>query len=381
MSMIFGDYVAGFLGQTRHGQSWHLKAFDPIRRDDGSAIGRGEGNHVSVEFNLIYRWHAVISANDEKWIEDSWAKILGTTDWNSVDQQHFLQAMKDPKNRPGPFPSEWKFGGLERRADGSFRDKDLARILQSATSNPAKRFGARGTPGVMRPVEIISMNQARQWGVGTMNDFRKFLGLKPFKSFEEWNSDPDIANAARQLYKHIDRLELYPGIQAEQNLEITCGSGFGCGYTLMRAILADAIALVRGDRFYTTDFTPANLTAWGYQDCQSNTENGAWGANLPKLLLRHLPDHYSYNSVLAMFPFFTPKAMEGNLTSLGIVHKYDLSKPVTAPPIKVINTMQAIRRVFDDNENFEGLYSKYLNVRCLVSISAKILTTFIVSDS
>lgn len=30
---------------------------------------------------------------------------------------------------------------------------------------------------------------------------------------------------------------------------------------MTRAILADAISLGRGDRFFTTDYTPANLTA------------------------------------------------------------------------------------------------------------------------
>ena len=35
------------------------------------------------------------------------------------------------------------------------------------------------------------------------------------------------------------------------------GSGICCGYTMTRAILGDAVALVRGDRFYTTDYTRA----------------------------------------------------------------------------------------------------------------------------
>ena len=101
----------------------------------------------------------------------------------------------------------------------------------------------------------MGMEQARRWGVCTMNEFRQFLGLKPFESFEEWNRDPSVAKAARQLYHHIDNLELYPGLLAEDCMPLGPGSGICCGYTLTRAILADAIALVRGDRFYTTDFT------------------------------------------------------------------------------------------------------------------------------
>ena len=27
----------------------------PIKTEDGEFLGRGEGNHVSVEFNLLYR--------------------------------------------------------------------------------------------------------------------------------------------------------------------------------------------------------------------------------------------------------------------------------------------------------------------------------------
>ena len=30
----------------------------------------GVGNHVSCEFNLIYRWHATLSKIDEKWVSD-----------------------------------------------------------------------------------------------------------------------------------------------------------------------------------------------------------------------------------------------------------------------------------------------------------------------
>ena len=88
-----------------------------------------------------------------------------------------------------------------------------------------------------------------------MNEFRGFLGLKKFSSFQEWSSDPVIAKEAEKLYGHIDNLELYPGLQAEDCMALGPGSGICCGYTMTRAILGDAIALVRGDRFYTTDYT------------------------------------------------------------------------------------------------------------------------------
>lgn len=36
----------------------------------------------------------------------------------------------------------------------------------------------------------------------------------------------------------------------------------------------------------------SNLTAWGYQDCARDPNNGAFGAAIPRLLSRHLPRHY-----------------------------------------------------------------------------------------
>jgi len=67
---------------------------------------------------------------------------------------------------------------LIRGPDGKFSDDAIADILHSATENPAGAYRARGTPGVLRIVEILGIEQARQWGVCSMNEFRKFLGLK-----------------------------------------------------------------------------------------------------------------------------------------------------------------------------------------------------------
>ena len=104
-------------------------------------------------------------------------------------------------------------------------------------------------------------------------------------------------------------------------MPLGAGSGICCGYTMTRAILGDAVALVRGDMFYTTDYTrkssdylfkhqidicdsyhpfnaAANLTTWGFQDCARDPDNGAFGAALPRLLMRHLPRHYPAVRVL-----------------------------------------------------------------------------------
>ena len=54
------------------------------------------------------------------------------------------------------------------RTNGRFADADLARILQNATAAPARAFGARATPEVLRVVELLSIESGRKWGVCTV---------------------------------------------------------------------------------------------------------------------------------------------------------------------------------------------------------------------
>ena len=183
-----------------------------------------------------------------------------------------------------------------RLPNDHFSDSDLANILYKATEESAGFFRTRGTPIVMKVVDVMGMMQARSWksvpnisryylymnltfslhSVCTLNELRKCLGLESeliifyfyfsflsrearftiiilaFKSYEDWNAYPDIANAARGLYGVIDRLELYPGLHAEGHAE----DGFGQQYsrfrvsTVRNGLLFDAIALVWPFLFY-----------------------------------------------------------------------------------------------------------------------------------
>ena len=50
-------------------------------------------------------------------------------------------------------------------------------------------FGPNSVPKCLRAVTILGMQQARKWGLGSLNEFRKFFGLKTYETFEEINSD------------------------------------------------------------------------------------------------------------------------------------------------------------------------------------------------
>jgi cytochrome P450 len=170
-----------------------------------------------------------------------------------------------------------------------------------------------------------------------LNEFRKFMGLRPYTTFLEWNDDEEIAAAAEALYHDIDNLELYVGMQAEQAKTPQAGAGLCPGFTISRAILSDAVALTRGDRFLTVDCTPQNLTTWGYDDCQAITSDGSFGGMLSRLLFRHLPDYYPTGSTYAHFPFLVPGKMKGFAQKLpgDIDLKYDWNRPAVpvGPPV------------------------------------------------
>jgi linoleate 10R-lipoxygenase len=48
----------------------------------------------------------------------------------------------------------------------------------------------------------------------------------------EWNPNHEVADAAEKLYGHIDNLELYVGLQAEETKPLIEGAGLCPGKTL-----------------------------------------------------------------------------------------------------------------------------------------------------
>lgn len=114
---------------------------------------------------------------------------------------------------------------------------------------------------------MLGIIQARKWGLATLNEFREFFGLTRHTTFEDITGDKVAAEKLRNLYDSPDFVELYPGLVAEKaKPPMAPGSGLCVNFTISRAILSDAVGLVRGDRFYTVDYTPRNLTNWGFKE-------------------------------------------------------------------------------------------------------------------
>jgi linoleate 8R-lipoxygenase/9,12-octadecadienoate 8-hydroperoxide 8S-isomerase len=265
-NIILRDYVRTILNLNRTNSTW---ALDPRTKEGKNLFSKpapqGIGNQVSAEFNLIYRWHSAISTRDEKWAIEQFQRLLPGRDPTTANWHDVVKALGVwQAGFEEQAPEERTFAGLQRQDDGSYNDDELVKILQESIDDVAGAFGANRVPDVMRSIEVLGIIQARSWNLCTLNEFRAFVGLTKHKTFEDINPDPLVAKKLRQLYDAPDSVELYPGLVVEKpKPPMVPGSGLCVNFTTSWAILADAVALVRGDRFLTTDYTPDKLTNWG----------------------------------------------------------------------------------------------------------------------
>ncbi|TVY26923.1 Psi-producing oxygenase A [Lachnellula hyalina] len=354
VNCILKDYVRTILSLNRTGTKWDL---DPraseVKSLFNTPAAEGTGNQVSAEFNLIYRWHSAVSQKDDKWTQDIYTRMFPGKSPEEVTVPELLSALRVMEKDIPEDPLQRPFAGLNRNADGSLDDDALVEIVQSSVEDVAGSFGANRVPKNLRAVEILGIIQARSWNLASLNEFREFTGLTKHATFEDINPDPEVAKKLRNLYEHPDYVELYPGLVAEKaKPPMSPGSGLCVNFTTSYAILSDAVSLVRGDRFYTLDYTPKNLTNWGFNEVQYDL-NVSDGAVFHKLFFRAFPNHFKDNSIYAHFPLVVPSENLAILKSLGRADKYSWDKPIRVPELIIIKSYAAVKQILDDKTDWK----------------------------
>jgi peroxidase len=94
----------------------------------------------------------------------------------------------------------------------------------------------------------IDIQRGRDVGLGTLNQTRKSLGLKPHASFAALTSDKVLQAQFKSLYGDIDQVDLFMGGQAEVH-----AAGAAVGETFQAIIARQFHALRAGDRFFWTN--------------------------------------------------------------------------------------------------------------------------------
>ncbi|EEH45501.2 uncharacterized protein PADG_01651 [Paracoccidioides brasiliensis Pb18] len=355
INLILKDYVRTILNVNRAKSDWSL---DPrLESTKGlfcTEINEASGNQVSAEFNLIYRWHSCISERDDKWIQGVLKELFGDSkDLRNITFSEYLRVLEKWEAGLSEDPPKRPFANLEREPNSLFSDDDLVNILAESIEDCAGRFGASQIPPVLRVAEILGIKQARSWRLSSLNEFRKYFNLKPHETFEDINSDPYIADQLKHLYDHPDNVELYPGVIVEEaKAPMVPGSGLCASFTISRAILSDAVALVRGDRFYTVDYCPKNLTNWGFRE--ANFDNSVdQGHVFYKLFLRAFPNHFKSNSVYAHFPLVIPGENKEVLTKLDLVGNYSWDRPARIQHPIMIESYAACDAILKNQRDFK----------------------------
>ncbi|KAJ5585548.1 Psi-producing oxygenase A [Penicillium hispanicum] len=361
INIILKDYVRTILNLNRTDSVWSLDPRADMKNGIlGDAAAQATGNQVSAEFNLVYRWHSCISRRDQKWTENLYEEVFAGQDPSQISLQQFIMGLGRWEAQFPQNPADRPFANLQRKADGSYDDDALVKIFEESVEDVAGAFGASNVPTVFRSVEVLGIKQARSWNLATLNEFRDFFNLDPYQTFEEINSDPYIVDQLKHFYHHPDLVELYPGLIVEDAKEsMAPGSGLCTNYTISRAILSDAVALVRGDRFYTVDYTPKHLTNWAYNEINYDTSVDQ-GQVFYKLVLRAFPNHFRGDSVYAHFPMVVPDENKKILTGLGLGETYSFIRPSYKPPPRLINSHAACTSVLADKESFKVIWGKKL---------------------
>lgn len=191
IQIISNDYFRTIINLQRTDSTWNLNPRKDYEEIFGQkSIQKGIGNQVSVEFNLIYRWHSVVSARNERFVNDFFQSLFPAKRPEDVTQPEFRAGMRAWAMQLPTDPGQRTFAGLKRNQDGHFNDADLVKILAEATEDVAGSFGARRVPITLKAVEILGMEESRRWGTASLNELRRYFGLMAHKTFTDINSDP-----------------------------------------------------------------------------------------------------------------------------------------------------------------------------------------------
>uniref|UniRef100_A0A8D0GBI0 Prostaglandin G/H synthase 2 n=1 Tax=Sphenodon punctatus TaxID=8508 RepID=A0A8D0GBI0_SPHPU len=126
---------------------------------------------IAAEFNTLYHWHPLLP--DTFQIHDKEYTFQEFLYNNSIMLEHGLSDMVK-----------------------SFSKQTAGRVA-----------GGKNFPVAVMKVAKASIDQSRQMRYQSLNEYRKFFQLKPFKSFEE---------LTEELYGDIDAMEFYPGLLVEK---------------------------------------------------------------------------------------------------------------------------------------------------------------------
>jgi prostaglandin-endoperoxide synthase 2 len=169
LKIVIEDYI-------NHITPFHFKLF--VEPGIGVREKWYRQNWMSIEFDLLYRWHPLV-------------------------------------------PTDVVVGGERRPADevlwqtGVVTDKGLAALFDEASQQPSTEIGLRNTAEFLQKREVHTIDIGRKAKLAGFNDYRRACGYPRLRSFRDFSTDPEVASALADRYRSVDDVELYVGLFAE----------------------------------------------------------------------------------------------------------------------------------------------------------------------
>jgi prostaglandin-endoperoxide synthase 2 len=137
-------------------------------------------NWMSVEFDFVYRWHSAIP---ETFIYDGESVPMFKSLWNNK----------------------------------MLIDKGLGALMEETCSQPGTKIGLFNTPDfLIELTELPTIRLGRQLQLASYNDYREMCGFPRVTKFEQITGDKYTQQKLKELYGHVDKLEFYVGLYAEE---------------------------------------------------------------------------------------------------------------------------------------------------------------------
>ncbi|WP_299737237.1 peroxidase family protein [uncultured Roseobacter sp.] len=209
LKIVVEDYVAHISG---------LRLKTPIGMADGAPWGKS--NRIALEFNLLYRWHALVPdklhVNGKTLDADMFRRKPGLVEKPYGLETLLTEFSKQPAGRIGlrNYPDFFAMARTSGAAEGKAASKPLSTLERTLKISHDAKFQ-------------------------TMNAYRRHFRLKPYLSFEDLVGDQPEAQALlrdlKEMYGSIHDVEWFIGMLAEKHT-----NGVVMGDLMMYMVAYDA---------------------------------------------------------------------------------------------------------------------------------------------
>ena len=251
----------GLLGERVRRRFGRLSRSDVLSGIPGSQTDHHTAPYsLTEEFVAVYRMHPLIP--DEYEFRSLEGRAPTRTDFAAIGPGNW----REPLTEIGVADALYSFGVAHPGAI----------VLHNYPTSFMQDFRPDRN-GPLVDLATTDVLRDRERGLPRYNEFRALMHRKPVASFEELARDPGAADELRDVYGHVDRVDLMVGLYAESRPR-----GFAFCDTAFRVFLLMASRRLKSDRFFTRDYTPAVYTETGLDWIDR--------ATLSSILLRHHPE-------------------------------------------------------------------------------------------